>query len=378
MNTIFMERALELAKKAIGKTSPNPCVGAVIEKGGQIVGEGYHKKAGMNHAEMVAINEVMKKSGIKIMDIDPALFKNATLYVTLEPCCHIGKTGSCADIIVKAGFKKVCIGMKDPFAKVNGNGIKILKKHGIDVEVLNYDSPIAQKIREINQPFIKWSLTGLPYVTLKAGMSLDGKIATRTGMSKWITNLAARKNAKAERSINDAVLTGYNTVCQDNCELKPLNKSKKLMRVIIDNKLSLDTSFKVFNDENVLIATTGQASKKNMEKFKKAGIKFKKFGKDSVSIFKLLKFLGENAVQSVFVEGGGNINGTFYDAFLKNNSIIDRVLFYYAPIIIGGSDALSVVEKEGISNLKKALVLNMANVENIDNNIKIDAFYNFY
>lgn len=352
-----MRRALELAEKGRGFTSPNPTVGAVIVKGGAIIAEGYHRRAGEDHAEIVAMRALMAKSGIRSVDIDPALFRNAELYVTLEPCAHQGKTPACARTIAAVGFRKVYIGMRDPFAKVNGRGIQILQKAGIEVELVRSGTVLAAEIRALNQPFIKWAKTGLPYVTLKAGMSLDGKIATCAGDSQWITGEKARKDAYMERSLCDAVIVGAGTVAADDPELAVKGKysAKRLLRVVVDGKLSLGLQHKVFRNEDVLVACCDGASLKNRKKFKSAGVEVKSFGRSEVSFEKLLKYLGGRGVQSVFVEGGSKLNGTLFDQSLKRRELLDRVLFYIAPSLIGGSSSLPVIGGSGVEKVARMI-----------------------
>jgi len=381
MNQMYMKRAIELAKKGIGKTSPNPCVGAVIVKGGKFIAEAWHKKAGTDHAEIIAIKKLMKKSGIVTRHLDPSLFENAELYVTLEPCSHNGKTPSCAKAIVAAGFKKVYVGMKDPFKKVNGRGIKILKENGIDVEICKIGSDLANEIRSLNQPFIKWVSKGLPYVTLKAGMSLDGKIATSTRESKWITSEQSRKDARIERSLYDAVIVGAGTVMADDPELAAHGKfkNKALLRVVVDPKLRLALNKKVFRDENVIVfCCRDKVSKKNLEKYKKAGIEVKFFSGDKILVKQSLKFLAKRGIQSVFVEGGSGVHGYMYDYFLKDRSLIDKVLFYIAPKIIGGKEALSVVGGKGVAKLKNAKEFESFEVEMLGDEMKVEGIYNFW
>jgi len=343
MKELLMLKAYELAKKGEGFTSPNPCVGAVIVKNGKVVGEGWHKKAGGDHAEIMAIKSA--KSSVN----------GADLYVTLEPCCHVGKTGPCTDAIIKAGIKNVFIGMEDPFANVNGKGIKILKKHGIKVEVLNLKSELSNNIRKINQPFLKWVGVGLPYLTLKAGMSLDGKIATTARESKWITGEKSREDAYMERGKCDAVVVGAGTVALDDPELQNHGryKAKKILRIVVDENLDLGLKYKVFKDKNVLVVCMDNVSEKNKNRFKKAGIEFKSFGK-KISVEKLLKFLATRGVQSIIVEGGSQTHGMFYDASLNNKNLLDKVLFYIAPKIIGGKNSLSVIGGSGIKKLSEA------------------------
>lgn len=380
MNQVFMKRAIELAKKGLGHVSPNPCVGALIVKGGKIVAEGWHKRAGEAHAEIVAINDLMRKSGILTMDIDPSLFENADLYVTLEPCCHYGRTPPCVKALIKANFKKVFIGMKDPFKKVNGKGIKALKQANIHAELCKPGTALSNEIMALNQPFIKWAIKGLPYVIIKAGISLDGKIATSNNESKWITSEKSRIDAKNERSLCDCVMIGAGTVLKDDSELGVSNKSKnkKLLRVVLDPSLSLPIEKKVFRDKNVIVFYTNKASKKNIERFKKSGISIKYF-KDNKSVVKQgLKFLAKKGIQSVFVEGGGGVYGSIYDSFLKNKELLDKVIFYIAPKIIGGNNALSVVGGNGLEKLSKVKELQDIQIEKFGNDIKLSGVYNFY
>lgn len=380
MQEVFMRRAVELARKGEGFTSPNPCVGAVIVKGGEVVAEGWHSEAGDDHAEIVAIKQMMKKSGIVTVDLEPALFHNATLYVTLEPCCHHGKTSPCVNTIVQAGFNKICIGMKDPFKKVNGRGIKYLRKHGIEVELCRQGTGLASEIRNLNQPFIKWAETGLPYVIMKTGMSLDGKIATVTGQSKWITDEKSRQDAKFQRSKCDAVLVGAGTIKSDDPELAgaPQYRVKNLLRVVIDSDLNLPLEAKIFRDKNVLVACSNQANAKNKTRYKKAGIPFKLLGKSEVSILRLLKHLGSRNIQSVFVEGGSHVNGSFYDEALSNSMVMDKILYYVAPLLIGGEKSLSVVGGLGSQKLSKSLKLKNYSVNKTGDDLKIEGVFNYY
>ncbi len=368
MKDVFMKRAFELSKKGEGFTSPNPCVGSVIVKNNKILAEGWHKKAGQNHAEIIAIKSFLSK--FSVFDL-----KNSDLYITLEPCSHYGKTPPCVDFIIKYGFKNVFIGVKDCFEKVNGNGIKKLKKVCIKVEVLNKNNEIAKKILFLNRFFVKKNVFSMPYVILKAGTSLDGKIATFKGISKWITNEKARMDARIERSKCDCVLVGAGTIKTDNPQLLPYGKykNKKLLKVIIDRDLSLDfKKYKIFKDKNIFVATTDLGLKKNCLKCDKIGIEYKSFGKDSVSVKKLLKFLAkEKDISSVFVEGGSEIHGLFHDAFCKDNNLLDEILFYISPFIMGGKDSLSVVGGKGINNLLTRKIFKWEEVLKIDDNLKL-------
>ncbi len=370
MEEKFMKLAFDLAQKSVGFTSPNPVVGAVIIKNGKIIGQGYHHRAGDDHAEIVAIKSVKNKK----------LLIGSILYVTLEPCTYYGKTPPCVEAIIKVGIKKVCVGMIDPNKKINGKGIRMLKSTGIEVEILDSKTEIAKEIRKLNQPFIKWVKFNLPYVILKAAVSLDGKIATRTGDSKWISGEESRVDARLERSKCDAVMVGSGTVKADNPELAPHGKfkNKNLLRVIIDADLSTNTKSGVYRDKNVMVATTKLAIKKNQDKFRKAGIEFKICGNKTVDIITLLHRLSEQGVQKLFVEGGAGVHGSFYDAFLKNNEIIDEVIFYIAPIIIGGKNAMTAVRGEGISEVYKVIKFKSYKVDGNSRDIKVRGIFNKY
>lgn len=371
MNEVFMKRAIELAQKGEGFVSPNPCVGAVIVKNGKIVGEGWHKKAGLEHAEIIAIKDALKNR---------ANLKNADLYVTLEPCCHYGKTPPCVNKIIKLSIKKIFIGMIDPFKKVNGKSVEIFKKNNIYVEICNSNSNVSKEIRALNQPFIKLAKIGLPYVIMKAGVSLDGKIATKDGQSRWITSKQARNDARFERSKCDAVLIGANTVLKDDPELYLIKKfkNKNFWKIIVDAELNCPIDVKVFKYKNVFVATTDLAPLKNKEKYRKAGVKFKSFGKKRISIEKFLRYLGKLNIQSVFVEGGSEVNGSFFDAFLKDKSMLDKIIFYIAPKLIGSKEALSVIGGEGITEISKKIDLKNFKVKMINKDIKAEGIFNFY
>lgn len=364
-----MQRAIQLAKKGIGHTSPNPSVGAVLVKDGQIVGEGWHKKYGGPHAEVMAIDKA--KFGVQ----------GATMYVTLEPCCHFGKTPPCTDLLVSSGIRKVVIGMKDSFPKVYGKGYDILKKNNIEVEYISKNSVDYKEINIFMQSYFKWMTTGLPYVTLKAGVSLDGRVATKTGQSQWITGEKARKDARIERSMCDAVLVGSGTVRADNPELASHGKFKKknLLRVIIDPTLDLDTNLDVFRDQNVFVVCTNLASEKNKNKFQKAMVEFKSFGPKKVSLKKLLQYLGkEYNIQHLYVEGGSGTHGYFVDDALLDPLLVDRVLFYIAPKIIGGVSAVPVVGGRGVGGVDKSLILNTVKTEMVGEDVKYQGYKNLY
>ncbi len=370
MDQKFMQRAIELARKGIGHTSPNPTVGAVIVKDGKIIGEGWHRRSGADHAEVVACKSVQRKEEIQ----------GATFYTTLEPCSHFGKTPPCVDIIQKYKIKRVVAGMKDPFRRVNGKGISQLRKQGITVELVSKKHPISKSIYALNQGYMKWVQTGLPYVTLKAGQSLDGRICSRTGKSQWITSTQARRDARLERSLADAALVGAGTVIADNPSLAPYGRwsKKKLHRIIIDGKLRCNPESKVFRDNNVIVVCTTDCSESRRRSFEKKGIRVEAMGRKRVSIKKLIQFLGKEYFHHIFVEGGADVHGSFYDEAIIDPLIVDQILFYIAPKIIGGTDSLGVVGGVGVGDLEESMSFKDMKVSMIKDNIKVRGIINTY
>ncbi len=312
----YMRMAIGLAKKAEGMTSPNPLVGAVLVRNGRIVGKGYHKKCGLPHAEVNAIRDAGSKS------------KGADLYVTLEPCDHFGRTPPCTAAIIDAGVKRVIIGMKDPNSIINGKGIRRLKRAGIKTVT----GVLEKEAVSINLPYIKYITTGLPYVTLKMAQSLDGKIATHSGNSKWITSEVARAYVQRLRGKSDAVMVGANTVLNDDPSLLcKIPCQKQPVRVIAGGRAAIPSSAKIFRnaDKSKVIIAVGQSGKVNL--------------KD------LLKKLGKMGLVNILVEGGGELA-----ASLIGEGLVDRYLFFIAPKIIGGRSAVTSVEGRGVGLVKHA------------------------
>lgn len=365
-----MERALKLAKKGQGFTSPNPSVGAVIVKNRKIIGEGWHKRAGGDHAEIVAVKSVKNKK----------LLVGSDLYVTLEPCCHCGKTAPCTEAIVNSGIKRVFIGMKDPFKMVAGNGIKQLRKAGLDVVILDQKDNLVFLIREINQPFLKFVKTGLPYLIMKAGISLDGKISTSKNKSVLITCKKSREDARRERSMCDAVIIGANTVKVDNPELKIFHryKNKNLFRVILDGRLSLSPDFKIFRKRNVIIITSKNANLAKKKRFEDMGVEVVCLGDETISATELLKFLGNKGVRSVFLEGGSKTHGFFYASSLRSKNLLDKIIFYIAPIIIGDDGSVPVIGQNSPEKLLRRRDFLDVKFKKIASDIKYTAILNRY
>lgn len=356
----FMKRALSLAEKGMGFTSSNPLVGAVIVKNGKIIAEGYHESYGGNHAEINALNNAIE-------DV-----YGTTMYVNLEPCSHFGKTPPCVNRIVKSGIKKVVVAMKDPNPEVSGNGIKILKENGIEVEV----GILKKEAEKLNEIFIKYIITKRPFIIMKAGMSLDGKIATRTGDSRWVTDEKAREYGHILRQKVSAILVGVNTVITDDPTLNTrLNKieCKDSIRIVLDSHGRTPITSKVLNinPSNTIIAVTNLAADENIKAFKEKGAEviITPAKNHKVDLEFLIEELGNKKIDSLLIEGGGEVNFSF----LKEN-LVDKVIFFIAPKIIGGKDAKTPVEGEGVECLEDAICLQDVKITSMGKNIMIEGY----
>lgn len=347
-----MHRAMELAKRGRGFVSPNPLVGAVFVRNGKIIAEGYHKKFGGDHAEIVALKNAGEKS-----------LTGSTLYINLEPCVHYGKTPPCAPKIIKSGIARAVIGMNDPNPLVSGRGITALRKAGIKVEV----GCLRRSALALNEKFIKWISSGMPFVSMKIAMSLDGKIATRTGDSKWITGESSREYVKRLRDEHDAILVGAGTIFVDNPSLS--GKTREPKRIILDSVLKIPLNSKIFRDSNVFVATTSKAPKSKMNGLKKRGIDLKIFKSKGgkIPLTPLLRFLGGRNISSVLVEGGSEIFGSAID-----EGVVDKFYWFIAPKIIGGRNAKPAVGGEGIAKMTQAMNLDNFNFKQIGSDILVE------
>lgn len=384
-----MQLALMLARKGEGSVSPNPLVGAVIVKNNRIIGMGYHEKYGENHAERNAIKNSFE-------DVE-----GSTIYVTLEPCAHYGKTPPCVDLIIEKKFKRVVIGMLDPNPLVAGKSIKKLQDNNIEITV-----GIKEKeCRKLNEVFIKYITKKVPFVVLKSAMSLDGKIATSNGESKWITSSESRKDSHKLRNKYMGILVGINTVIQDNPRLNcridkdELNDYSNLLgyikqynlsvadgfelkfgkrevrnpiRIIVDSNLRIPMNSEVINDGGITIVGTVKGcneGKKN--KLESMGIKVieteSNYGK--VNLTELIRKLGEEGIDSILIEGGGNINFSVLE-----EGIVDKVRFYIAPKIIGGEKSKSSIEGSGFLELDQSVELKNMEFEKIDKDFVITGY----
>ena len=354
----FMRLALGLARKAKGETAPNPMVGALVVKGGRIVGRGYHKKAGFAHAEVAALEEAQDKS------------MGATLYVTLEPCAHFGRTGPCVDKIIESGIKKVVIGMVDPNPLNNGKGIRILRQHKIKVEV----GFLEDKLLNLNEAFIKYITRKTPFVTVKVAQSLDGKIATKSGDSKWITSDISRSLAHRIRKDYDAVVVGVNTLLRDNPRLDAWFSKRQPAKVIIDSQLSVPKDANIFSGKGEVIIITlpispGQETENRKILEPKARILEVKEKAGQIDLKSALKKLTQIGITNILVEGGGTLIGSLFD-----EGLVDKILFFISPKIIGGKDAISSVMGRGITRIDRVIKLRNIKFRRLGEDFLVEAY----
>lgn len=358
----FMKRAIELAKQGAGWTAPNPLVGAVVVKNGRVIGEGYHRKYGELHAE---------RNALAACSENPA---GATLYVTLEPCCHYGKTPPCTEIIIEKKIAKVVIGSRDPNPKVAGKGARILREHGIEV-VEDY---MREACDALNPVFFHYITTKTPYVVLKFAMTLDGKIATRTGASKWITGEAARNHVHQLRGRYAGILAGIGTVLADdpmlNCRIDGAHQP---LRIILDSHLRIPMGSRLVRSakEYPLLIVCNESNRdreegtSRIQKLEEAGAKVwtlpEKNGHPDLNV--LMQRLGEEKIDSVLIEGGGTVN----EAALKAH-IVHHVYAYIAPKIFGGEDAKTPVEGSGIRLPQECAKLRLAKITVLLNDMLLE------
>ncbi|MHB1000663.1 MAG: bifunctional diaminohydroxyphosphoribosylaminopyrimidine deaminase/5-amino-6-(5-phosphoribosylamino)uracil reductase RibD [Armatimonadota bacterium] len=350
----YMKRALKLAAR--GRTSPNPMVGAVVVRDGQVVGEGFHPKAGEPHAEIFAL----KAAG------DNA--KGADLYVTLEPCCHFGRTPPCADAVIQSGIRRVFAAMVDPNPRVAGKGIEKLRDAGIEVNVGLMESDA----RELNRGFIKRVTTGLPFVLWKAAMSLDGKIAARTGDSRWITGEASRMKVYELRNTHDVILTGAGTVLADDPEMtvRGIRGSVNPVRVVVDSRGSTPSCAKILNHSaQTVIAVTEAAPEDRLEALRNAGAEILVLPDidGRVDLKALMLELVKLGFNTVMLESGGELA-----ASMIGSGLVDRGMIFIAPKIIGGRDAKTIVEGEGIELMAQAWAASSPKVHRFGDDIALE------
>jgi diaminohydroxyphosphoribosylaminopyrimidine deaminase/5-amino-6-(5-phosphoribosylamino)uracil reductase len=336
----YLYQALIESRKAQAISSPNPSVGAIIVKNGRIIGKGWTQFYGGPHAEVMAF---------KNCNEDPS---GATLYVTLEPCSHYGKTPPCTDLIISKKIKKVVIGIEDPNPIVCGNGIKKLKSAGIEVKT----GILKEKIEKELQWYIKYIKKSIPYVTLKSGISLDGKITDFTGNSKWITSKLALKFSQKLREINDGIIVGINTILSDNPFLTYRGKVKKFFyRIVLDTFLKIPINANVIREiknHKTIIATSRFADEEKIKKLRQMGVDViltEKVNEGKIDLNELLKYLGKLGIAKVIVEGGSEVNFSFIE-----NKLVDKIFLFISPKILGGKESKSFIGGRGLK-LKNSL-----------------------
>lgn len=362
----YIKLAIKLAMKGLGYTSPNPCVGAILVKDGKIIGRGYHRKAGMPHAEIDAINDA-KKNGYS-----PS---GSTLYVTLEPCSTYGKTPPCTEAIIREGIKEVVAGCVDPNPHHSGRGFEILKKAGVKI-VYNV---LADRCAELNEGFNHWIVHNRPFVTVKCAMTLDGRIATASGQSKWITSERARQYAMRMRRQADAILVGVNTIIADDPSLTYRSLTdkrcteKRLLRIILDSKARTPIQSKVISDgqcANTIIFTTTDAPADRVKLLeKRVRVIFAEKKNGCIDLNWVLKKLSEENVLNLLVEGGGRVATSFLEERLAH-----KILFFYAPKIICDKGAIIGIGGNGARNRMEIIELRNVQYKRISNDILIKGY----
>ena len=359
----YMKIAIAQAKKARGRVSPNPLVGAVVVRKGEVVGLGYHHRAGSPHAEINALADAGQKA------------RKADLYVTLEPCCHHGRTPPCVDAIIENNIKNVIIGMTDPNPLVSGKGIARLKRKGIGIK----SGVLEEECRRLNEVYIKYITRKTPFVILKGAATLDGNIATRTGDSRGITCGKSLRAVHQLRDQVDAIMVGVGTVKADNPLLTTRlgrKRGKDPIRIIVDSSLSILPRAKVFNldsDAGVIVATTNRASLRKKEQLEKVGARIISVAakRGAVDLKRLMRSLGKLEITSILLEGGTRL----ITSALKED-IVDKILFFYAPKILGGSLSHGITAGEGVALIRQARKVQDVTVKKCGDDVLVEGYLN--
>ncbi|MFC2007589.1 bifunctional diaminohydroxyphosphoribosylaminopyrimidine deaminase/5-amino-6-(5-phosphoribosylamino)uracil reductase RibD [Chloroflexota bacterium] len=353
----YMKQALRLARRGLGKTSPNPMVGAVIVKDKRIIGQGYHRRFGGKHAEINAF----ENAGESI--------NGATLYVTLEPCCHYGKTPPCVDAVIREKLGRVVIGTTDPNPLVNGNSISRLKQQDIVTTV----GVLENECRSLNEAYFKYIITGLPLVTVKFAQTLDGRIATATGSSRWISSAESQRLAHKLRITNDAIMAGIGTILADDPQLTArLTRGKNPTRIVLDSRLRISPEAKVLADQTTaptIVITTAHADKKGLSLLKQKGIDVlvaPEDERDQIDIGRVLKILGERGITSVLVEGGAEVITS-----LLHLKLADKLVIIVAPRIMG--EGIAAVGELNIRDISQTLKLSFTRTYRLGEDLVIEA-----
>jgi diaminohydroxyphosphoribosylaminopyrimidine deaminase/5-amino-6-(5-phosphoribosylamino)uracil reductase len=330
----YMREALALARKGAGATSPNPAVGAVLVRDGEVVGRGFHTYAGKAHAEILALEEAGRRAA------------GATLYVNLEPCCHQGRTGPCTERLIDAGVKQVVAAMEDPNPQVAGGGLRRLREAGLEVEIASEFTAQAEKL---NEAFVHFMRTGRPLVTLKAALTLDGKISAPEDNYGWITSERARKGVQEVRHAHDAIVTGIGTVLADDCRLTDRTgkqRSRPFLRMVLDSQLRIPLTSQIVTGSrgDLTVVTTSAAVPERKAALESRGVRVLILDGPGgrVDLNKLIEWLASEQYLSLMVEAGSKLNWAFLEA-----ALVDKILFYYAPKILGGLKSLPVAGGTG-------------------------------
>lgn len=361
MDLKFMKKALELAERGAGYTNPNPLVGAVIVKDGRVIGEGWHQAYGGHHAEINAFGNATE-------DV-----RGAEMYVTLEPCSHYGKTPPCANAVVDKGISRVFVSIEDPNPEVSGKGIEIMRSNGIEVVT----GLLACESRKLNEIFLKYITTKLPFCILKTAMTLDGKIAARTGDSKWITNEESRKYVHRLRHRAASIMVGVGTVLQDDPMLNTRldgGKGSDPVRVVVDTRGRTPAGAKLLNSKSeagTIIATTELAKAEKLEQFREKGaeIIMTPLKENRVDLGYLMEELGKRKIDSTLLEGGSEINYSALEA-----GIIDKVNIFIAPKFIGGRDAKTTLGGAGRDSMAEAIGLESIEIRRFGDDIMLEGY----
>ncbi len=350
----YMRRALRLARRGAGRASPNPMVGAVVVRGGEIVGEGIHVFSRRDHAEIVALRDAGESS------------RGADLYLNLEPCCHAGRTPPCVEEIIRAGIKAVHVATRDPNPRVNGKGIERLQEAGISV----YEGLCETQATRLNEPFFHLVSTGKPFVTLKLALALDGRIATRTGSSRWITGKRARRVVHRLRFEHDAILVGSRTVAQDDPSLNVRGRRKnRIVKMVLDSELKTDPGARLFHSgDPVVIFHSTEPSGTRARRLSR-GAELVRVARDSDGLewAGILKEAGRRGLNSLLIEGGGLVAASALKA-----GAVQRMLLFYAPVIIGG-DGLAGFGPLGVESLEKAFRVDLARIRRLGEDFLLEA-----
>ncbi len=359
----YMEQALSLAKLALGQVSPNPAVGAIVVKDSVVIGQGYTQPPGSWHAEVLAL----KQAGEEAL--------GGVMYVTLEPCCHHGRTPPCTQAIIAAGITEVHLAILDPNPLVSGRGKDELEREGIRIYVGEHEA----EAKEINEAYTKFITTGLPFITAKFAVSLDGKIATKNGDSKWISGNEARKHVHYLRYTADAVMAGVNTVLVDDprltarcCGGKGGTAKKQPLRVIVDGKGRTPLTARLFSEPGKVLLVLGRlVTPEENSAFTQVGAELLELPSEEglVDLKGLLKALGERQITSLLVEGGGTLLGSLFDY-----GLVDKVVAFIAPIIIGGKEAKTAVGGKGVSKVVDSLKLERVKVEKFGEDLMVSGY----